>query len=222
MARKIITLEIDAEDEDLLRGLCRLPRRDEGPRRDRPGRLGPRRLRGGRHRAGPRAPAPAPPAGRPGPRSTPPKKGAPLRRCPCGQARENRGVASRDVFTCLGPIGLRRRWWGSRCPCAPGGYHADAVLGLDGGLSPRLQRKACRLAADLSFDRTPRAPPRVARRLPGERDPAGLLRAAGGPGRPLAGPGDGLGRGLPSRPRGAGSSPSTPARSTPARRAGAT
>jgi hypothetical protein len=49
---------------------------------------------------------------------------------------------------------LRRRWWGSRCPCAPGGYHADALLGLDGGLSPRLQRKACRLAADLSFDRT--------------------------------------------------------------------
>ena len=46
---------------------------------------------------------------------------------------------------------MRRRWWGSRCPCAPGGYHADAVLGLDGGLSPRLQRKACRLAADLSF-----------------------------------------------------------------------
>lgn len=36
----------------------------------------------------------------------------------------------------------------------PGGYHADAELGLDGGLSPRLQRKACRLAADLSFDRT--------------------------------------------------------------------
>ena len=36
----------------------------------------------------------------------------------------------------------------------PGGYHADAALGLDGGLSPRLQRKACRLAADLSFDLT--------------------------------------------------------------------
>jgi hypothetical protein len=36
----------------------------------------------------------------------------------------------------------------------PGGYHADALLGLDGGLSPRLQRKAARLAADLSFDRT--------------------------------------------------------------------
>jgi hypothetical protein len=49
---------------------------------------------------------------------------------------------------------LRRRWWGSRCPCSPGGYHADAALGLDGGLSPRLQRKACRGAADLSFERT--------------------------------------------------------------------
>ncbi|WP_435011326.1 hypothetical protein P12x_002633 [Tundrisphaera lichenicola] len=36
----------------------------------------------------------------------------------------------------------------------PGGYHADTVLGLDGGLSPRLQRKACRSAADLSFVRT--------------------------------------------------------------------
>jgi hypothetical protein len=63
-------------------------------------------------------------------------------------------VGSREVFSCLGPIALRRRWWGARCPCAPGGYHADATLGLDGGLSPRLQRQACRLAADLSFDRT--------------------------------------------------------------------
>ncbi len=33
----------------------------------------------------------------------------------------------------------------------PGGYHVDALLGLDGGLSPRLQRKAYRPAADLSF-----------------------------------------------------------------------
>jgi hypothetical protein len=49
---------------------------------------------------------------------------------------------------------LRRRWWGARCPCAPGGYHADATLGLDGGLSPRLQAKSCRLAADLSFAAT--------------------------------------------------------------------
>jgi hypothetical protein len=49
---------------------------------------------------------------------------------------------------------LKRHWWGSRCPCSPGGYHADAAIGLDGGLSPRLQRKACRSAADLSFERT--------------------------------------------------------------------
>lgn len=46
---------------------------------------------------------------------------------------------------------MRRRWWGSRCPCSPGGYHADATLGLDGGLSPRFQRKACLLNADFSF-----------------------------------------------------------------------
>jgi hypothetical protein len=46
---------------------------------------------------------------------------------------------------------MRRHWWGSRCECAPGGYHTDAVLGLDGSLSPRLQEKVCRLAADVSF-----------------------------------------------------------------------
>jgi hypothetical protein len=74
--------------------------------------------------------------------------------CACGKPRENRGIKARDVFTCLGSVAVRRRWWGSRCACVPGGYHADAVLGLDGGLSPRLQRKACRLAADLSFDLT--------------------------------------------------------------------
>ena len=74
-------------------------------------------------------------------------------RRPCGRARENRGVGSRDVFTRLGPIEPRRRRWGSRRPCAPGGYHADAALGLDAGLGPRLQRKACR-GADLSFERT--------------------------------------------------------------------
>ncbi len=46
---------------------------------------------------------------------------------------------------------MRRRWWGSRCECSPGGYRADALLGLDGALSPRFQRKACLLAADFSF-----------------------------------------------------------------------
>jgi len=48
---------------------------------------------------------------------------------------------------------LRRRWWGSRCKCGPGGYLADAILGFDGKLSPRLLRQSCRLAADLSFAR---------------------------------------------------------------------
>jgi hypothetical protein len=46
---------------------------------------------------------------------------------------------------------LKRHWWGSRCSCPSSGYHVDDILGLDGGLSPRLQRKACRLVADLSF-----------------------------------------------------------------------
>ena len=49
---------------------------------------------------------------------------------------------------------MRRRWWGSRCQCAPGGYHTDGLLGIDGSLSPRLQEKVCRLAADVSFNKT--------------------------------------------------------------------
>jgi hypothetical protein len=49
---------------------------------------------------------------------------------------------------------MRRRWWGSRCGCAPGGYHTDVLLGLDGSLSPRLQEKLCHLAADVSFAKT--------------------------------------------------------------------
>jgi hypothetical protein len=49
---------------------------------------------------------------------------------------------------------VRRHWWGSRCECAPGGYHADSLLGLDGLLSQRLQEQACRLAADVSFAKT--------------------------------------------------------------------
>ena len=153
MARKVITLEIDAEDEDLIRGYAGFVGEMKDLAATAPrgsvlddceeavidkGREHQRRLL--EHAVQARLDARR-------------EKGAPLRRCPCGQARENRGPGSREVFTCLGPVALRRRWWGSRCPCCPGGYHADAVLGLDGGLSPRLQRKACRLAADMSFDR---------------------------------------------------------------------
>ena len=46
---------------------------------------------------------------------------------------------------------MRRRWWGARCPCLPGGYLVDPLLGIDGSLSPRLQEKTCRLVADVSF-----------------------------------------------------------------------
>ena len=49
---------------------------------------------------------------------------------------------------------MRRRWWGARCQCVPGGYRADGVLGIDGSLSPRLQEKICRLAADVPFRKT--------------------------------------------------------------------
>ena len=150
-------------------------------------------------------------------------QGAPLRTVPMRTGpREPRGPPPARSSPASARSRLRRRWWGSRCPCAPGGYHADAVLGLDGGLSPRLQRKACRLAADLSFDRTARAPPGVARRRARRARPCGSIASGRRPASPA-----GRARRRPpprasARPRGAGSSPSTPARSTPARRAGAT
>lgn len=57
-------------------------------------------------------------------------------------------------MTCLGTLGLHRHWWGNRCPCAiPAGYHVDDGLRLDGYLSRRLQRQACRLTADRSFEK---------------------------------------------------------------------
>jgi hypothetical protein len=58
------------------------------------------------------------------------------------------------VVTLIGPVEVHRRWWGSRCACVPGGYHADDLLGIDGSLSPRLQEKICLLAADVSFKKT--------------------------------------------------------------------
>ena len=78
----------------------------------------------------------------------------PLRRCACGKARENRSSAARKIVTSIGSVQWRRRWWGARCSCAPGGYHVDGLLGIDGSMSPLLQEKACRLAADVSFRRT--------------------------------------------------------------------
>lgn len=54
-------------------------------------------------------------------------------------------------MTAFGPVELVRRHF--RCPdCGAGGYPADARLGVDGYLSPRVLRLACRLAGDRSFD----------------------------------------------------------------------
>jgi hypothetical protein len=51
----------------------------------------------------------------------------------------------------FGPIAINRHHF--RCPsCQESGYTADALLGLDGYLSPRVLRLACRLSADHSFE----------------------------------------------------------------------
>src|ERR1043165_6695090 len=81
------------------------------------------------------------------------KKGAPLRRCECGKLRENRGIAGKDLLTSLGEVRLQRRWWGNRCACSQVGYLADGVLGLEGRLSLREQKRLCSLAADVSFQK---------------------------------------------------------------------
>lgn len=51
----------------------------------------------------------------------------------------------------LGTLTLRRRWWGSRCACTPGGYQADVLLGLEGYCTRLVQQQLCRLGADVSF-----------------------------------------------------------------------
>ena len=58
------------------------------------------------------------------------------------------------MTTTVGDVTVRRRWWASRCVCQPGGFHADAVLGVDGAWSRRLERQVTRLAADVSFAKT--------------------------------------------------------------------
>ena len=79
------------------------------------------------------------------------KKSGPARTCPCGGHRHNRGPDDREVLTAFGPLTLTRRHFG--CPaCVTAGYPADGLLGLDGYLSPRVLRLACRLTGDQSFD----------------------------------------------------------------------
>lgn len=65
--------------------------------------------------------------------------------------RHSRGPDARTVLTTFGPIAITRRHFG--CPsCHNADYLADTVLGIDGYLSPRVLRLACRLAGDGSFD----------------------------------------------------------------------
>ena len=65
--------------------------------------------------------------------------------------RHSRGPDERTVLTAFGPIAITRRHFG--CPdCPDAEYLADTVLGIDGYLSPRVLRLACRLSGDGSFD----------------------------------------------------------------------
>lgn len=64
--------------------------------------------------------------------------------------RHSRGPDDRTVLTAFGPIAITRRHFG--CPgCHDAAYLADPVLGIDGYLSPRVLRLACRLVGDGSF-----------------------------------------------------------------------
>lgn len=65
--------------------------------------------------------------------------------------RQSRGPDERTVLTAFGPIAIIRRHFG--CPdCHRADYLADPLLGIDGYLSPRVLRLACRLSGDGSFD----------------------------------------------------------------------
>lgn len=55
------------------------------------------------------------------------------------------------MLTAFGPIKWTRRHFVCQ-PCKDSGYPADQVLGVDGYLSPRIRRLACRLSGDHGFD----------------------------------------------------------------------
>ena len=54
----------------------------------------------------------------------------------------------------VGAVTLTRRYW--QCPCGAGGgsYAADGLLGIEGRFSRTVQKRACRLSADVSFAAT--------------------------------------------------------------------
>jgi hypothetical protein len=65
--------------------------------------------------------------------------------------RQSRGPDERDVLTAFGSLSFSRRHFG--CPnCEESGYVADPLLGIEGYLSPRVLRLACRLSGDGSFE----------------------------------------------------------------------
>jgi hypothetical protein len=65
--------------------------------------------------------------------------------------RQSRGPDQRVVLSAFGPLEITRRHFG--CPdCPESDYLADTILGVDGYLSPRVLRLACRLSGDGSFE----------------------------------------------------------------------
>jgi hypothetical protein len=71
--------------------------------------------------------------------------------CECTARRTNCGPDQRTVLTAFGPVEWTRRHF--RCStCLDAGYPADAALGIDGYLSPRIRRLACRLTSDHAFE----------------------------------------------------------------------
>lgn len=56
-------------------------------------------------------------------------------------------------MTALGLLHITRRYWQCRCG-AEGAYAADSTLGLNSRYSRVVEKHCCRLAADVSFDKT--------------------------------------------------------------------
>ncbi len=67
--------------------------------------------------------------------------------------KANFGPKTRQLVSLVGIISITRRYWKCRCG-EPGAYAADELIGIDSRFSHRVQKSACRLAADTSFAKT--------------------------------------------------------------------
>lgn len=56
-------------------------------------------------------------------------------------------------MSAIGEIRIRRTYFQCRCGKSGGSYAADNVLGLEGRYSRTLQKHACRMSADQSFEK---------------------------------------------------------------------